>query len=118
MTTSRVEVKETLSPTIRTLLAATVDHAHLDASLVQADVPLAKVLPALAPVPLTTVALQPPPSDQIARQVAAIAAGLLMYIALVFYGGAVANGVAQEKTSRTAEVLLAAVRPSQLLAAR
>lgn len=31
------------------------------------------------------------------------------------YGAAVANGVAQEKTSRTAEVLLAAVTPIQLL---
>jgi ABC-2 type transport system permease protein len=38
-----------------------------------------------------------------------------LYISLMLYGGAVATGVAQEKTSRMAEVLLAAVRPSQLL---
>ena len=38
-----------------------------------------------------------------------------MYVSLALYGTAVANGVAQEKTSRTAEVLLAAVRPSELL---
>src|SRR5581483_5685576 len=47
--------------------------------------------------------------------VAAFAAGLLMYLALTLYGSAVATGVAQEKTSRTAEVLLASVRPSELL---
>jgi ABC-2 type transport system permease protein len=38
-----------------------------------------------------------------------------MYLAITLYGSAVATGVAQEKTSRTAEVLLSAVRPQQLL---
>jgi ABC-2 type transport system permease protein len=64
------------------------------------------------------VAIQPPPADQAARAVAALAAALLMYVSLGLYGGAVATGVAQEKTSRTAEVLLAAVRPSQLLSGK
>jgi ABC-2 type transport system permease protein len=41
-----------------------------------------------------------------------------MYVSLALYGAAVANGVAQEKTSRTAEVLLAALRPSQLLSGK
>ena len=44
--------------------------------------------------------------------------GFLMYISLGLYGAAVAGGVAQEKTSRTAELLLAAVRPTQLLAGK
>ena len=39
-------------------------------------------------------------------------------MSMAFYGSAVASGVAQEKTSRIAEVLLAAVRPSQLLAGK
>jgi len=47
--------------------------------------------------------------------VAAIVAGLLMYVAITMYGTAVATGVAQEKTSRTAEVLLSVVRPGELL---
>jgi len=41
-----------------------------------------------------------------------------LYLSLGIYGAAVASGVAQEKTSRIAEVLLAAVRPSQLLAGK
>jgi ABC-2 type transport system permease protein len=41
-----------------------------------------------------------------------------LYLSLGIYGAAVASGVAQEKTSRVAEVLLAAVRPSQLLAGK
>jgi ABC-2 type transport system permease protein len=40
---------------------------------------------------------------------------MLLYISLAVYGSAVATGVAQEKTSRMAEVLLATVRPGQLL---
>jgi ABC-2 type transport system permease protein len=41
-----------------------------------------------------------------------------LYLSLGAYGAAVASGVAQEKTSRMAEVLLATVRPSQLLAGK
>jgi ABC-2 type transport system permease protein len=115
---ARVEVKQTLKPTIRAVLQASVDSAHLRQSLAQSGISVDKVLTALAPVPLATVALKPPPSDQAARSIAAFAAALLMYLSLAMYGGAVANGVAQEKTSRTAEVLLAAVRPSQLLSGK
>ena len=69
----------------------------------------------MTPVPLATVVLKPQPADQDARYVAAIFVGLLMYVAIALYGNAVATGVAQEKTSRTAEVLLSAVKPEQLL---
>jgi ABC-2 type transport system permease protein len=112
---ARVQVKETLSQTTRAVIAAAVDEAHLRTSLAEAGIPVDRVLPALTPVPIATSALQPTPPDKAARDVAAIAAGLLMYVALALYGTAVATGVAQEKTSRTAEVLLAAVRPRQLL---
>ena len=110
-----IEVKKSLDPTVRAVLQEALDGAHLRRALNNARIPLSTVLPALEPVPTTTVALAPPPPEKSARSVAAIAAGLLMYITLMMYGGAVATGVAQEKTSRTAEVLLASVRPSQLL---
>jgi ABC-2 type transport system permease protein len=112
------EVQQTLSPTIGALLQATIDRAHQRQALTDAGVPLSKILAALEPVPLSTAALEPPPVNQAARSVAALAAGLLLYISLGLYGGAVASGVAQEKTSRTAEVLLAAVRPRQLLSGK
>jgi ABC-2 type transport system permease protein len=109
------EVKETLSPTLRALLQGTLDEAHLRRVLREHGVPLAMVLDALAPVSFSTMALHPPPPDRAARAVAALAAGVLLYLSLGIYAAAVANGVAQEKTSRTAEVLLAAVRPRQLM---
>jgi len=112
---AHVEVKQTLSAATRAELQTSLDAAHLRGALARAGVPLAKVLPALTAVSLHATALKPAPSDEAARAVAAIAAALLMYVSLALYGGAVASGVAQEKTSRTAEVLLAAVRPSQLL---
>jgi len=115
---ARVEVKQSLAATVRAVLQASVDSAHLRQSLAESGIPVDKVLTALAPVPLGTVALKPPPSDRAARSIAAFAAALLMYLSLALYGAAVANGVAQEKTSRTAEVLLATVRPSQLLSGK
>lgn len=116
--TARVDVEQTLSPTIRALISATVQQARLDAVLAQAGVPPAQVLPALAVAPIAVTALKRSSPDEAARDVAAISAALLMYVSLMLYGTAVATGVAQEKTSRTAEVLLAAVRPGQLLAGK
>ncbi len=112
---AHVEVKESLSSTVRAVLQSAIDSAHFRTTLASEGVPITRVLPALTPVPLTSIVLEPPASDQAARAVAALAAGLLMYLTLALYGGAVATGVAQEKTSRTAEVLLAAIRPRQLL---
>ena len=115
---ARMLVQESLDPNTRAVVATAPDELHLRLALERAGVPASQVGEALAPVPLSTTALSPPPPDRAARDVAAIAAGLLMYVSLGLYGGAVANGVAQEKTSRTAEVLLAAVRPTQLLAGK
>ncbi len=113
-----IVVKQSLSAGTRAVIAAAVDEAHFRTALAQTGVPLAKVLSAVTPVPLRTVVLKPQPADQDARYVAAIFVGLLMYLAITLYGTAVATGVAQEKTSRTAEVLLSAVRPQQLLAGK
>ena len=109
------EVKQTLSTTMRALLQATLDEAHQRKVFTGAGVSPSLVLQAETPVPFTTTATQPPPADRAARSVAALAAGILLYLSLALYATAVANGVAQEKTSRTAEVLLATMRPSQLL---
>ena len=112
---ARAEVRQSLSTTIASLLRATVDAASVRERLRQAGVPLEKVIPALTPVLFTTRALEPEPPNRAARSAAALAAGLLLYVSLAIYAAAVAGGVAQEKTSRTAEVLLATVEPRQLL---
>jgi ABC-2 type transport system permease protein len=108
-------VPHTLSPEARALLSATLTVAHQRAVLGAAGLSPDTIRAALTPVPLATVAIAPPPSHQAARSIAAIAAALCLYLVLVLYGNAVATGVAQEKTSRTAEVLISIVRPEQLL---
>jgi ABC-2 type transport system permease protein len=113
-----VAVKQSLDPTIRAVIQSTVDSAHLRSALKQAGIAVNKVLPAVRPVPISVLVAQPPSSSDTARTVAAIVAALLMYVSLGLYGQAVATGVAQEKTSRTAEVLLASVRPRELLAGK
>jgi ABC-2 type transport system permease protein len=112
------EVAQSLSPTTRALLAATIDGVHQRQVLARAGVSTATIRASQMPLPLAAVAIEPPPSHKAARDVAALAAGLLLYLAVAMYGNAVATGVAQEKTSRTAEVLLAAVRPRELLAGK
>ena len=67
------------------------------------------------PEAISTVTIQPMHSDLAGRRIAALAAGILLYVSVGIFGSAVASGVAQEKTSRTAEVLLAAVTPSELM---
>lgn len=107
--------RQAVPPTLTALLQATVDQAHLRQVLRAAGVPLATIARASAPVPFSASTIQPARKVNAARDAAALAAGVLLYVSLGIYGAAVANGVAQEKTSRTAEVLLAAVRPGQLL---
>ncbi len=60
----------------------------LNETLARAGAPLSKVLPAPERVPLITAALHPPPSHEAARDIPALAAGLLMYLSLGMYGAA------------------------------
>lgn len=110
-----LEVERSVPAGIGALVRTTYAVATLRRVLAAAGVPAGVVARALAPAPLTTRALVRPEPQQAARAVAAIAVGLLMYLSLGIYGGGVAQGVAQEKTTRTAEVLLGAVAPRELL---
>ena len=110
-----IEFYQTVSPTISALLRAVVEEVHQRDVLIQAGVPPSVVGAAQQPEPITTLTLQPAPTDLAGRSIAALAAGILLYVSVGIFGNAVASGVAQEKTSRTAEVLLAAVTPSELM---
>ena len=55
------------------------------------------------------------PRPQAAGRFTAFLGVILTYTFVAVYGGMVLNGVAEEKSSRVAEVLLAAVRPGELL---
>jgi ABC-2 type transport system permease protein len=56
--------------------------------------------------------------DDEERRGIAFIASLLLYVQLIVFGLAVASGVVEEKSSRVAEVLLAAIAPRALLAGK
>jgi ABC-2 type transport system permease protein len=110
-----VEFYQTVSPTLAAILRAVVEQVHQRDVLIQGGVPASVAAAAQQPEPISTVTLQLAPSNMAGRSIAALAAGILLYVSVGIFGSAVASGVAQEKTSRTAEVLLAAVSPSDLM---
>lgn len=71
---------------------------------------------AAAQVPVTT--LEPPEQRNAAHFVVAYATGMLMFISLMLGAQIVAQGVVEEKSSRVVEVLLATVKPWELMAGK
>lgn len=100
-------------------LTATIESVHrqlaLRAALRDAGVPGDEVARALDPPALAVRALDPRPDDAGTREGLALIAVILLYIAILTYGLAVANGVVEEKASRVVEVVLSAIRPRELL---
>jgi ABC-2 type transport system permease protein len=74
----------------------------------------AQIREVLGARPLPVRAVAPPETSREGRSLA-FAGLLLLYIALLTYGSWVLNGIIEEKSSRVVEVLLSAVRPTQLL---
>ncbi len=72
----------------------------------------------LQPVLLDMTALQPAADEAGEKALVAFVSILLLYTLLIFFGQFIAQGVVEEKASRVIEVLLAAVRPWQLLAGK
>jgi ABC-2 type transport system permease protein len=62
--------------------------------------------------------LEPPYPYQTQQLVLGIIAGVLIYMSLLLNGQTVAQGVVEEKSSRVVELLLAAIRPWQLMAGK
>ena len=110
-----VTVQQDLSSQLRVVLEVTATRAQQVGILAEAGVPPAVITHSLAPASVRTKVLNPPTPDRTGRAFAAVAAGILLYVALLANGGRLAASAAQEKTSRIAEVLLSVLRPSQLL---
>lgn len=58
--------------------------------------------------------VQPPPTS-LANRFTGLGVDLLIYLVIFFYGMGITQSVGEEKTSRVVEVILATVRPTQLL---
>jgi ABC-2 type transport system permease protein len=86
--------------------------------LAAAGLDQAEIQATLAPSPLPVRSLEPVDQAQRAKRAIATVSIFLLYGQLIGYCFTVAMGVVEEKATRVVEVLLAAVRPVQLLAGK
>jgi ABC-2 type transport system permease protein len=72
---------------------------------------------AVAPTPSPSLPIRglAPPLTGLNVRLTGLAVSIVIYMIIVIYGVRITIGVSEEKSSRVVEVLLAAVRPSQLL---
>jgi ABC-2 type transport system permease protein len=92
--------------------------ARVQERLTAAGLDQAEIQSALAPPPLPVRSLEPVDQTERSKRAIATVSIFLLYGQLIGYCFAVAMGVVEEKATRVVEVLLAAVRPVQLLAGK
>lgn len=112
----QVLVKADLDDDLRVALDAIVQQQVLEAQLAAIeDVDADAVLHSIATAHVDIHAQQAPDPQRGQRLATALLIIGLLYVSLVLYGTMVAQGVIEEKSSRVVEILLATVRPWQLL---
>lgn len=114
--TSASSTSDTNLPQVQTLaqLLTFLDTAH------RLGLTPAQTSSLSAPADVTVVYTQGtrPASESIAGYILAIAGAFLIYLLVGQYGGVVAAGVAEEKSSRIMEILVTAATPFQLMAGK
>ncbi len=111
----RVVVKESLGNALRNSIDLLVKQQVLDAHFAEAGVDPAEVARNLERASVDVVALEPQDPQRGQRLVIGLVIAALLYYSLLVYGTMVAQGVVEEKSSRVVEILLATLRPWQLL---
>jgi ABC-2 type transport system permease protein len=110
-----VQVKRTLDDKVRAALALSARQQVIDDAIAQRGGDPARVAAAAAAVRLNVTALSPPKHYRNDRLALGVVIGILVYVSLLTYGQIVAQSVVEEKTSRVVELLLATLRPWQLM---
>ncbi len=111
----RVVVKENLNSELQNALDTIVKQQVLNAQLAEAGLDPDAVARNIAAAKVTVVELAPEDSQQGQRLAIGLVIAALLYYSLLVYGMMVAQGVVEEKSSRVVEILLATLRPWQLL---
>jgi ABC-2 type transport system permease protein len=112
----RVVVKDELNDALRNSLDVIVKQQVLNAQLAEAGIDdPAAVMANIARAKVNVVALQPEDDQRGQRLAIGLVIAALLYYSLLVYGTMVAQGVVEEKSSRVVEILLATLRPWQLL---
>lgn len=110
-----VTVKKNIDNGLQTAVNQLAVQTALSQQIIQLGGDPAKVLATAAGATVTVHALSPPTQYNTQQLVLGILTGVLIYISLILNGQTVAQGVVEEKSSRVVELLLATVRPWQLM---
>ncbi|PFG32325.1 ABC transporter permease [Sanguibacter antarcticus] len=110
-----VVAKTTLDIDLTTALSVLDQQAALAAEIDALGGDPDTVSAAVASAALDVESLEPPPEVDGSQILAAYVVGILLFVALQTCGQMVAQGVVEEKTSRVVELLLATLRPWQLM---
>jgi len=110
--------KEAADEQLNVLVQSASRIVRAQQTLERAGVGQGEIQSALAPPPLPVRSLDPVDENARSKRTIATVAVFLLYGQLIGYCFAVAMGVVEEKSTRVVEVLLAAVRPVQLLAGK
>ncbi|HEX3781193.1 MAG TPA: ABC transporter permease [Pseudonocardiaceae bacterium] len=113
-----VVVKKSVDSGLQAAANATAREVALDEQIVHLGGDPATVDRAVATASVRVRTLQPVEHYNTQGIAIGIAAGALIYITLLTLGQMVAQGVVEEKSSRVVELLLATVRPWQLMAGK
>jgi ABC-2 type transport system permease protein len=114
----QVVVRKDLDGSLEAALRAAAGQVALDSEITSLGGDPAKVAAAVAGASVHVDALQPPQHFDPQRLAVGSVAGILIYLALIATGQGVAQGVVEEKSSRVVELLLATIRPWQLMAGK
>lgn len=114
----RVVVKSDLDDGMRVAFDTLARQHVLNREILRAGGEPEKVNRAVAAAGVTVQPLEPADEDRTQRLLLGMIAGVLVYLSLLIYGGTVAQGVIEEKSSRIVELLLTAIRPWQLMAGK
>jgi ABC-2 type transport system permease protein len=114
-TSVQVVVKTDLDGGLQSVLQLLAQQDALDRQVSALGGDPARVAAAISAATVTVTPLVPPKSSNSEQLAVGILTSVLIYMSLLLNGQAVAQGVVEEKTSRVVEILLATVRPWQLM---
>ncbi|OXM65471.1 ABC transporter permease [Amycolatopsis vastitatis] len=107
--------KSSLDDQLRRVLDQVAQQQVLDGVLSSAQLEPAEVMARVNSTHVQDDAISPEPADHTQRLIVGLVVAFLLYMSIITYGMMVAQGVVEEKSSRVVEILLASVRPWQLL---